>query len=70
MNNKEDNPLLIFLGTLLGVAILCGFSWLILGLTLKAIAWCFGMTMSWKIVTGTWLCLVLVNLLTNKNSEK
>lgn len=70
MNKGDNNAVIVFLGTLLGGAILFGASWLILGLILKAIAWCFGLAISWKVITGSWLCLVLVNLLTNKNSEK
>lgn len=70
MNKGDNNAVIVFLETLLGVAILCGVSWFILGLTLKAITWCFGLAISWKVITGSWLCLILVNLLTNKNSEK
>ena len=39
---------------------LYGISWLITCGVIKLVTWCFGWTFSWKIATGIWLVLCLL----------
>ena len=55
----------MFVGFLIGliIALLTGgfISWLITCGVIKVITLCFGLTFSWPVATGIWLCLTLLN---------
>lgn len=43
-----------------------GISWLVTCGIIKLITLCFGLSFSWPIATGIWLCLFLLGLVFNK----
>ena len=50
------------LGILIVFALALGISWLATCGIIKLITLCFGLTFSWPIATGIWLCLFLLFL--------
>ena len=53
--------ILAFLIAILIVAIYLGLYWIITCGIIKLITVCFGLTFSWPVATGIWLCLILLN---------
>lgn len=51
-----------FLIAMLVLALFWGISWIVTCGIVKLITMCFGLTFSWSIATGVWLCLMLLNL--------
>lgn len=47
---------------ILVVALFWGISWIVTCGIVKLITMCFGLTFSWPVATGIWLCLMLLNL--------
>ena len=53
----------MLVGCLIGIlalAFVWGLSWIITCGVIKVITLCFGLTFSWSIATGIWLCLLLL----------
>ena len=66
MERKGEIMIVGLLIAILVVALFWGISWIVTCGIVKLITICFGLTFSWSVATGIWLCLALLNLfLTN-----
>lgn len=48
------------IGVILGIVVVCGISWIATCGIIKLITMCFGWDFSWRIATGIWLIICLL----------
>lgn len=66
VTNKTFNCIAAIIAVILATIISCGITWIVTCGFIKLITLCFGLTFKWKIATGIWLIIYLLDLLRSR----